>query len=70
MQHFYEWLKQRNPSLLIELITAGPSYDWSDPDKAHSDMNTPQYMARGVRSKYIATMKAETKKKNKRTKRK
>ena len=68
---FYEWLKKRDPTLLMELTTPGPSYDWSDPDKAHADMNTPTYMTRGIRSKYVATMKGETqKKKIKRTKRK
>ena len=64
---FLEWLKNKDELLYKELFLGGGHHqDWSDRDKAYSNINDEKYAARGIRSKYVAQMSAEKKRKSRR----
>lgn len=63
--NFYTWLQNRDSALFAEFETVGHSEDWSDAQASERRLNDPRYAARGVRSKYVANMKDDTKRKRK-----
>jgi hypothetical protein len=63
MIDFWTWCKINEAQLFEWYVSVGHSEDWSDPKASKERLNDDRYAVRGVRSKYVANMKADTNKK-------
>jgi len=68
MIDFLTWCDSCDSTLLEWYVSVGHSEDWSDPKASDERLNDAKYAARGIRSKYVANMKADGKRSTRKSK--